>query len=276
MSGRLIGLAAVCLVALGACAPNQQDVWDGYQKDLLRYGYLRLDRNPRDVSYTNADIAEAFQRIMFFDEYVLEDGSYKPGLTERDLEKRAGPVTYAMAGGGGTTADMRHLEEIAVRISGVTGLDIEEVQEDAAIHLFIAGADEREVFADILERRNPDSPLVRELKNDLGGNVCIAVPFRPQDGKGDAHYLIFIPDEVKGRLRRACIEEEFAQAFGPAADYEGARPSIFNDDQEFALFTAHDALMFRVLYDPRLEPGMVQAQAMPIVRRILDEIRPGS
>ena len=34
--------------------------------------------------------------------------------------------------------------------------------------------------------------------------------------------------------------------------------------------------MFRVLYDPRLEPGMVQAQAMPIVRRILDEIRPGS
>ena len=80
------------------------------------------------------------------------------------------------------------------------------------------------MFADILARRNPDSPLVRELKNDLGGNVCIAVPFRPQDGKGDAHYLIFIPDEVKGRLRRACIEEEFAQAFGPGRGLRGRAP----------------------------------------------------
>ena len=122
MNGWFRKLAAASLLVLSACGPDQQDVWAGYQKDLLRYGYLRLDRNPRDVSYTNADIAQAFQRIMFFDEYVLEDGSYKPGLTERDLEKRAGPVTYALAGTGVTSADRRHLDEIAIRLSGVTGL----------------------------------------------------------------------------------------------------------------------------------------------------------
>lgn len=264
----------MALLALAACAPDQSRVWHSYQSDLLRFGYLRLDRDPRDITYTNEDIARAFRRIMFFDEYVLENGSYAPGLTERELEKREGPVTYALAGTGVTDRDLRHLDEIAMRVSQVTGLTIERVQQDASIHLFIAGADEREIFAEILARRRADSPLVRELRNDLGGNVCIAVPFRPKDGKGDAHYLIFIPDEVKGRLRRACIEEEFAQAFGPAADFEGARPSIFNDDQEFALFTDHDAWMFRVLYDPRLQPGMVEAQAMPIVRRILNEIRP--
>ncbi|MFK7943297.1 MAG: DUF2927 domain-containing protein [Paracoccaceae bacterium] len=266
--------ASALLLSLAACAPDQSAVWQAYQSDLLRYGYLRLDRAPRDIRYTNQDIAAAFQRIMFFDEYVLEDGSYKPGLTARELEKRTEPVTYALAGASVTDADKRHLEEIATRLQRVTGLQIKKVDQDASIHLFIAGSQERKVFAEILARRRADSPLIRELRNDLGGNVCIAVPFRPKDGAGDAHYLIFIPAEVKGRLRRACIEEEFAQAFGPAADFDGARPSIFNDDQEFALFTEHDAWMFRVLYDARMQPGMVEAQAMPIVRRILAEIRP--
>ncbi|MFT7253735.1 MAG: hypothetical protein ACI81Q_001152, partial [Paracoccaceae bacterium] len=47
-----------------------------------------------------------------------------------------------------------------------------------------------------------------------------------------------------------------------------ARPSIFNDDEEFALLTTHDELLLRILYDPRLSPGMQPDQARPILRVI--------
>ena len=51
-----------------------------------------------------------------------------------------------------------------------------------------------------------------------------------------------------------------------------ARPSIFNDDDEFALLTRHDELLLEMLYDPRLRPGMTAAEAMPIVRVMAAEL----
>ena len=38
-------------------------------------------------------------------------------------------------------------------------------------------------------------------------------------------------------MRRACVHEEMAQGLGLGNDSETARPSIFNDDEEFALLT---------------------------------------
>ena len=51
---------------------------------------------------------------------------------------------------------------------------------------------------------------------------------------------------------------------GPCQRQPAARPSIFNDDEEFALLTTQDELMLKMLYDPRLQPGMDAAQAAPI------------
>ena len=272
-------LTVMALVTgLAACAPDPGAIWQNYQESLLRGGFLRTERDPREITYNNADIARSFRRIMFFDEFALENDSYRPGLTMRALEKRSGPVAYALSGKGVTARDRGHLAEIAARIAKLTGLDIHPARDantPTAAHIFIANRKERQDFADILAERGAASPLVAELRNDLNGNVCIAVPFQPRSGRGAAHYLIFIPDELQGVLRRACIEEEFAQAFGPAADFAGARPSIFNDNQEFALFTEFDSWMFRVLYDQRLKAGMLESEAMPIVHRILAEIRPG-
>ncbi|MEL7179999.1 MAG: DUF2927 domain-containing protein, partial [Pseudomonadota bacterium] len=56
----------------------------------------------------------------------------------------------------------------------------------------------------------------------------------------------------------------------------GARPSIFNDDDEFALLTTHDELLLRMLYDARLQTGMDPAIAAPIARQIAREyLAPG-
>ena len=76
-------------------------------------------------------------------------------------------------------------------------------------------------------------------------------------------------------LRLSCIHEELAQGLGLANDSPAARPSIFNDDDEFALLTRHDELLLKMLYDPRLRAGMSAAQAAPLTRIIARELTQG-
>ena len=47
-----------------------------------------------------------------------------------------------------------------------------------------------------------------------------------------------------------------------------ARPSLFNDSLEFAFLTEHDEILLRMLYDPRLRPGMSIAEARPLLPAI--------
>jgi hypothetical protein len=82
--------------------------------------------------------------------------------------------------------------------------------------------------------------------------------------------------ELPDRLRLSCIHEELAQGMGLGNDHPQARPSIFNDDEEFALLTRHDEFLLRMLYDPRLRPGMTVAQARPIFTQIAAELVGGS
>jgi acetyl-CoA acetyltransferase family protein len=66
-------------------------------------------------------------------------------------------------------------------------------------------------------------------------------------------------------MRLSCLHEEITQGLGLANDSPAARPSIFNDDEEFALLTPMDELMLKMLYNPLLTPGMTEAEARPIV-----------
>jgi Protein of unknown function (DUF2927) len=69
-------------------------------------------------------------------------------------------------------------------------------------------------------------------------------------------------------LRLSCYHEEIAQGLGLANDSPTARPSIFNDDEEFALLTRQDEAMLQMLYDPALAPGMTEEQARPVVQSL--------
>src|SRR5690606_30868465 len=99
--------------------------------------------------------------------------------------------------------------------------------------------------------------------------VTLATDARERNRLRGAH--IFIGSEATGIMRRLCLHEEITQGLGLTNDSD-ARPSIFNDDQEFALLTDHDRLLLRTLYDPRLKPGMTEAEAMPLVKRIVGEL----
>jgi hypothetical protein len=80
-------------------------------------------------------------------------------------------------------------------------------------------------------------------------------------------YITPYPDE----LRRHCIVEELTQSLGLADDSALVRDSIFNDASSRQRLAPWDALMVRILYDPRLKAGIHRTEAMPLVRKIIGE-----
>jgi hypothetical protein len=100
--------------------------------------------------------------------------------------------------------------------------------------------------------------------------ICVANNlFSSDDNNLIVAGMVVIGSETTGLLRQACLHEEIVQALGLANDHPDVRPSIFNDDGEFALLTEHDEHLLHILYDPRLKPGMTVDEAMPVVRRIV-------
>ena len=247
--------------------------WSQYQKHLKKSGKLRLDRNLTEQNLSNEQLILNFREIMLFDEFVLRQDSYQPGRVERGLEKRASPVTFTIWGDQLSTVDRLDLLDIAERVQSASGLTLCETPYRAEIEVLILTRAERISLAAKVREAGAIA-MANDLENDLEGLVCGAYLFLSDDTSDLVDYTIIIPNELSGLLRKSCIEEEFGQAFGPSADFDDARPSVFNDDEEFALFTEHDALLFRILYDPRLKDGMNLETAMPIVRQIVSEIRP--
>ena len=86
--------------------------------------------------------------------------------------------------------------------------------------------------------------------------------------------MIVIKDELEDVLRESCIHEELVQTLGLMNDDENVRPSIFNDDQEFAILTEHDEYLLRILYDERLRTGMTSDEARPRLPEIIEDLRP--
>ena len=88
--------------------------------------------------------------------------------------------------------------------------------------------------------------------------------------------IVVIRAEHPDLLRLSCIHEEIAQGLGLPNDSPRARPSIFNDDEEFALLTRMDEDMLRILYNPALRPGMTEAEARAIVFELAARITGGT
>ena len=57
------------------------------------------------------------------------------------------------------------------------------------------------------------------------------------------------------------VHRYFAQALGLPNDSPTVRPTIFNDDEEFALLTVQDEMMLKILYNPALRPDIYGSPA---------------
>ena len=243
---------------------------------------LRADGDAADAPFDADDLAENFLRIAFFDEFTERDGVLVAETRENRLHRWQQPVRMSVEFGPSVPLEQRKKDQAAIasyatRLSRLTGLPIRVTNRRPNHVVLIVNEGERGGLAERIRAFAPDVSqaaldTVTRMRPDT---YCTVFSFTPGTSASYSGALTVIRGELPDRLRLACIHEELAQSLGLIADHPHARPSIFNDNEEFALLTKQDELMLRMLYDRRLRPGMTLAEARPIVETIAAELLPG-
>ena len=268
--------AAVFLIPflLGACDMRPSaGHYQNYTVALRAMGDLRVDTAPADAPYDAEDLVTNFERIALHHEADASRAGGEDNWAPNPLMRWAGPLRYHLFGNAVTDEDRSQVRRLMTRIAGLTGLDISDVGTEVNFIILITKPDERKEFAAELSGMHPALADTFKFWRRTPGVVCVANNlYSANDRNHITVALVAIGSETTGLLRQACLHEEIVQALGLANDHPKVRPSIFNDDGEFALLTEHDEHLLRLLYDPRLESGMTAAQAMPVVRQIVAEL----
>ncbi|WP_417728081.1 DUF2927 domain-containing protein [Roseovarius sp.] len=248
------------------------------ETDLLSRGLLRRDGGGPDTPYTDTDILRNFERIAFYDEYQPGAG-YRPSSGRAGgLRKWVGPVRINVEFGASVSedqraADRRVVADYTARLARVTRHPISTGTGTPNFHVLFMGEDDRaQALARIRQLAPEAGPSTLAIFRDMPRSIHCLVAASP--GQGEDHTypraIALIRAEHPPLMRQSCVHEELAQGLGLADDFPGARPSIFNDDDEFALLTSHDEELLWLLYHPDLKPGMTPDEARPILRRLLD------
>ncbi len=252
------------------------------QSDLLAQGMLRTDGGGSDTPVNARILAENFIRIAMYDEYTRTSDGFIPQESVGRLRRWAAPVRVGLNFGASIpparqATDRARIASYLARLSRATGHPIGLADTGANFQIFIVNEDERRALGPVV-RQNLPTIKDAELAGLTGlprSNYCVVYGFSDNRSNITTRAVAVLRAENPDLLSLLCIHEEIAQGLGLANDSPKARPSIFNDDQEFALLTRQDELMLKMLYDPRLRPGMTVAEARPIVEALARELLGG-
>lgn len=267
--------------AIVAPAPSQQSAelrvfYNRVLNDSLTRGLLRTDGGGPDTPYTTDMLVRNFEQIAFFSEY--ERGP-------QPLRRWRDPVRFAVRFGPSVTQAMRARDANATtayvsRLARITGHPISVSESNPNFHVFFASDDDRPGVIEQIRRIEPriDEGTLATIRDLPRETYCLVVAFSPAGQSGTyTRAIALIRAEQPDLMRLSCIHEELAQGLGLANDSPSARPSIFNDDEEFALLTSHDEVLLKMLYDPRLRPGTGVATSRATLRILAEELMtPGS
>ncbi|MEP4249501.1 DUF2927 domain-containing protein [Tateyamaria sp.] len=249
------------------------------QSSQLTSGLLRKDGGGPDTPFTAEMLARNFEQIVFFNEYATS--TVAPGQAGA-LRRWKEPVRIGVEFGPSVPPSQRardraDVSKYAARLARLTGHPISDAGTPNFMVFFVSEDDR----VDTLNQRAPRLPgvtqanltAVRDLPNDA--YCAVAAYATGADRSTYTAAVAVIRAENPDLLRLSCIHEELAQAFGLANDSPAARPSIFNDDDEFALLTNHDEALLGMLYDSRLQPGQslidARATVLDLARERVDE-----
>ena len=310
---RILLLCLFAALGACAGQPEPMD-WQAWLAAERSVGRMRDDPAPADVPYDNATVARNFRTIAFdVERDPFATGERRGANGEaRILRRWGGPVRWVVYASPAEQARVRPLiHDLAARLAGLTGLDFGPaasapvpITAAAPAPVAVPGSGQHAAPANLQVWVLPDRiegllqafPAGAAPTGDAGQAVrariaefirawyaaaaspCAAQFFSVERPAAEAGTilgaLVLVRAGLPDALLRSCIEEELTQAMGLPNDDARVRPSIFNDGKEFGVLTSHDELLLRVLYDPRLEPGMTPATAMPVVRQIIAELRP--
>lgn len=241
----------------------------GVQQSLLDQGLLRTDGGGADTPITAAMLANNFIRIALYEEH----GARARGDTPLQLTRWTGAVRVGLTFGASVpparqATDRARIASYLARLSRLTGLSIGLAANNPNFVIAITNADERRALGPLILQTLPQiSPSqVAGVTNLDRSTYCLVWTQSNSATNSYESAFVYIPAEHPDLMRLACMHEEIAQALGLPNDSGLARPSIFNDDEEFALLTRQDEMMLRMLYNPALRNGMTESDARPIVQ----------
>jgi hypothetical protein len=249
------------------------------QADLLSRGLMRTDGGTQDAPFTDRMLADNFVRIALYDEYTRSSRGLVAQTAPSRLRRWDEPVRVGLRFGPSVSSarqatDRARIASFLARLQAITSHPIRLSDVQPNFFLFVVSEDERQALG----------PTIRALlpglaPSDVAGitqmppsTYCLVYAISGGTGSTYDKALAVIRAEHPDLMRLSCLHEEITQGLGLANDSPQARPSIFNDDEEFALLTPMDELMLRMLYNPRLKPGMTEAEARPIVNSLATEL----
>lgn len=271
--------ASEAMTKASLASTAQRDFYARAERALRDQGRLRRDRVPLDAPIDADTLTRNFIAIALRDEYGAGGMQANGDGAPAPLRRWQDPVRVQMEFGAVVDVATRRayrveVSQFAARLSESTGHSVSVTDSGGNFVAMVLSDDERRAIGPRLAQLVPGIPaqdiaVMQTLDPD---NFCTVFAYSRGAEPVYSNAVALIRAELPPLLQTSCIHEELAQGMGLANDSPGARPSVFNDDEEFALLTRHDELLLKILYDPRLRPGMTAAEAEPIVRRIATEL----
>ena len=243
-------------------------------------GLLRQDGGGADTPFDVDDIVEAFEQLAFYNEYDIDKNKLLPNSNAVSLAKWKSNTNISVRFGGSVDEkqkdkDLKEINGLISNLSKITNHKIKISQQNVNMYVVVAKQKEiKDLISEIgLKRPEFDPkriPIITLLPKDIHCMAMTSMSSEPNSAISSA--LVIIRSELPTIMRKACIHEEIAQSLGLTNDSHFARPSIFNDDDEFATLTKFDEILLQILYDNRLYPGISEKEASQLVRQIANEI----
>ncbi len=225
---------------------------------------MPLARAEDVAHWKSADyLVEAFVDIALGSEYEAR---------RRQVHKWTTPIRYALIHQAGDAA----LHEQLIRtqfaqLSGLTGLSIAPATDSEAANYFVVLTSESSLKDDLQRHFGWNSAEQRE--RFYRETVCLGIFNSWRRSGRITRAVVIIPVDrarARGKLA-ACVVEELTQVLGLPNDSDKVFPSVFNDRSIDDFLTGLDLLLLKMLYDPRIKPGMDETKARPLLREIAAE-----
>jgi hypothetical protein len=305
-----IGAALLALVGLSACDPALQpsspkpiekpvveptpyvpsersialrNYYNSVQQSLLIQGLMRTDGGGPDTPFNKRQLVENFIQVGVYNEFTLVNGRYTNARSEGKIQRWTVPVIVSLTHGDSVPVNQvsdnrREVNGYLRKLSRTTGHPISAANSSANFHVAVLDVDELATYGPTLQAQVPGltaqiAAQITDMPRDI---YCAVYAFSEPDNPDEfVKAVAIVRSEHPDLLRKSCFHEEIAQGLGLSNDSPAARPSIFNDDDEFALLTRHDELLLKILYDQRLPLGIGPSAARPVVEVIASELLGG-
>ena len=253
--------------------------YDHLATGLIAQGLLRTDAGSKSPRATPKALTELFNSLAFYDEYDPSSGFQLAQATPTTLSKWQRPVKINLHFGPSLSPEARvkdtqFLSDYATQLSDITRHPIELTTELGNFHVVVVDEVHRMNMVQNLRKKDVlVQPNIQQVIQRMPADIhCMVLTFSARHSPHiHEQALAVIRAEHPPMLKKACFHEEIAQGLGLHNDNPAAHPSIFNDDDEFAFLTNQDALLLRVLYDPRLPAGIELQEAQPLLTQLIIE-----